>query len=67
MGREPEDGSLIYGKGARRWEVNLWEGSKKKGEAKFMGREPEDESLIYGKGARRREVNLWEGSQKMRA
>ena len=51
MGREPEDGSLIYGKGARRWEVNLWEGSKKKGEAKFMGREPEDESLIYGKEA----------------
>jgi len=27
MGGELDDGSLIYGRGARRWELNLWEGS----------------------------------------
>ena len=27
MGGELEDGSLIYRRGARRWEFNLWENS----------------------------------------
>ena len=72
MGRELVEGSLIYGKGTRRWELNLWEGSLKMGTkyvrralrdgswkmgaVKYVGTELEYGSLIYGRGARRWEI-----------
>ena len=61
MGRDLVDGSLIYGKGTRRWELNLWEGSLKMG-TKYVRRALRDGSLIYWKGARKCELNMWERS-----